>query len=628
MPKKEQEVKSMQTIEEIGKIIFNDEYWKGGNGGKFKAPYSNNAPKTFREAVKNRYLCGKIQEHIVLVDYDDEKAFDCRLKIAKALQQHCIVIKSPNKGGHFYWFNSARLLIKSNSVNKTLLTFSPVDYKCGIRKVESTGEIKESKCVGCVSKEDGTLREVVYANIKADGTLDEIPFYDLPLKTTVKYSFLDMGNGDGRNDGFFSYMNPIKAEGYSYEQYREIADLINKFLLADSFEADEFDTVTRREAWDSADVSNMSSFYNSKGQFLHSKFADYLMSKYHIVSLNGYIHSYQNGVYVPGMDVIEALIVKECDTLKRAARNEVLDNIRIKTTFAENTASLSSPMLIPFKNGLLDIEHSELLEFSPQYVVTNPIPWNYEPTAKSELLNTVLNRLSCGDLQIKAILEEIGGYCMFRSNSFKKAFMLTGDKDNGKSTYIGLLQAMLGDNNVANLDLKDLDERFSTAMMFGKLANLGDDISDAYKNDLSLLKKITSGDYIKAEEKGKKPFNFKPYVTCVFSANSKPRLNDPTGAATSRFFIVPLRGKFTKDDPTYDPSIREKIKSKEVVEAYIVLAVQGLQRLIEHNAFTVSTQVQEEMSEYEKDNNPILSFIEEIGEDAILNEPTNKAFQR
>ena len=52
-------------------------------------------------------------------------------------------------------------------------------------RIESTGEIKKAKCAASLSKEDGSLREILYTNIREDGTLDEVPFYDLPLKHQV-----------------------------------------------------------------------------------------------------------------------------------------------------------------------------------------------------------------------------------------------------------------------------------------------------------------------------------------------------------------------------------------------------------------------------------------------------------
>lgn len=624
----------MLTIEETLKILFENQFVEGGNGKDekaYKSPYANRKPQPIEEAKKFRYLCGLIPINRVQIDYDEQEAFECRLNIAKAKKEHCVVIKSLNRGGHFYFDNTKFSVSKSDQHKKTLLTLNPTDYKPGIKVVKSTGEIKEAKNFGSVSMPDGSFREIVYANFKADGTLDEIPFYDLPLKSNAKHDFLNMVAGDGRNNDLFSYMNPIKAEGYSYEQYLEVANLINTFILANPFEADEFDTVTRREAWDSADVVNSSQFYSSKGQFLHNKFGDYLIEKYHIKKINGYIHTYQGGVYKPGYDAIERMMLQEIQTLTRTKQNEVLNYIRIRTS-GEDT-ECSSPALIPFKNGLLDVEHNELLPHSPEQIVTNLIPWNYDTGASCSLVDEMLDRLSCGDSQIRALLEEVGGVCMYRSNEFKQAFMLIGDKNNGKSTFISLLQSMLGNDNVSNLDFRELDGKFSTAMLYGKLANLGDDISDCYKEDISLFKKISSGDVIKAEEKGQKPFNFKPYAKLIFSANSKPRFNDPTGAGIDRFIIIPLNAKFTKNDPGYDPQIRYKLAQKEAVEYFIQLSIKGLQRVLDAKKFTVSDKAQAEKDEYEKENNPILAFIEECRNDngeieGIFNEPTSTVFKR
>lgn len=619
----------MRTVEKVANIICSG-FVEGGNAGKdgnanFKAPFLNQQPKSWDKIKKCRWICGLLPEHVVMVDYDNEKAFDCRLKIAKALKQHCVAVKSPNKGGHFYWFNTERHPIKNNSGNKTMLTLWPVDYKSGIKEVQSTGEIKKAKCATSLSKEDGTLRELLYANVGEGDTLDEIPFYDFPLKSGAKHDFLGKGEGEGRQDGLFTYMNPVKAAGYSYEQFKEIADLIEKYVFAVPL-GDEFENAIRREAWEAIDTVDSSRFYSSKGQFLHNKFGDYLIGKYHIKRINGQVHSYQGGVYVPGYDPIEKIMVREVDTLTRAKRNEVLDYIRIK---AEDSAA-ASPALIAFNNGLLDVEHAELLQPSPSYVVTNRIPWDYDPSAKSDLVDSALDRLACNDPQIRALLEEVGGMCLYRDNTIGggKAVILVGDKSNGKSTFISMIQSMLGDENVSNLDFRELDAKFSTAMLCGKLANLGDDISDSYKEDVATFKKIVTGEPIKAEEKGKPPFIFRPYAKLIFSANSIPRMNDSTGAALRRLLIIPLNAYFNESEAGYDPKIRYELAEREAVEYFVKLSVQGLRRVLERKKFTIPAKVQDEKDAYEKENNPILAFIEEAGEDAILNEPTKEVFKR
>lgn len=133
----------------------------------------------------------------------------------------------------------------------------------------------------------------------------------------------------------------------------------------------------------------------------------------------------------------------------------------------------------------------ELKPFSTDIVITNKIPWDYKPDAYSELADSTLNKLACGDAAIRALLEECIGYCFYRRNELGKAFILTGDKSNGKSTFLDCVKAILGDRNISALDLKELGDRFNTSMMFGKLANIGDDIGDDFLqgSQVSVFKK-------------------------------------------------------------------------------------------------------------------------------------------
>ena len=79
-------------------------------------------------------------------------------------------------------------------------------------------------------------------------------------------------------------------------------------------------------------------------------------------------------------------------------------------------------------------------------------------------------------------------------------------------------------------------------MMFGKLANIGDDIGDDFLqgSQVSVFKKIGTGNRIKAERKGQDPFEFNPFIKLLFSANDIPRMKDKTGAVLRRLVIIPF----------------------------------------------------------------------------------------
>ena len=293
--------------------------------------------------------------------------------------------------------------------------------------------------------------------------------------------------------------------------------------------------------------------------------------------------------------------------------------------------------LIAFNNGIYDLVTGELKPFSTDIVITNKIPWDYNPDAYFELADKTLNKLACDDVAIRALLEECIGYCFYRRNELGKAFILTGDKNNGKSTFLDIVKTILGDKNISALDLKELGDRFNTSMMFGKMANIGDDIGDDFLqgSQVSIFKKIVTGNRIKAERKGQDPFEFNPFIKLLFSANDIPRMKDKTGAVLRRLVIIPFNARFSKYlpdgvtiDPDFDPFIKYKLIQKESIEYLIKLGVEGLKRVITNNEFTKSEKVQGQLDEYEEENNPIIAFIADCGVDMIENEPTADVYKR
>lgn len=612
----------MDFTKEIGSVLF-DGYWKGGANNDPKARQGKSEPKNYDEAVRQfPYILGKIKSTVVMTDYDNPEAFYARLSIAESLQQNCIAIKSQNKGGHIYWFNRTHSVKTSNSGNRTVLSLAPVDYKCGIKQVKSTGEIKSADNYGCLSKQDRTFREVVYCKLDENGGLDEIPFYDLPLKTNA--SFLNMGNGDGRQEGLFSYMIPMKTAGYNYEQFKLVAELIEQHIFSEPL-ADEFENAIRKEAWDS--INTETDQFGTGSNFKHNKFAAYLIDKYHIKKINGQLHIYRDGVYVPGYDAIENAMLDEIETLKKRQRSEVLDYMLLRCPNNEPCAF----GYIAFNNGIYNIDTDTLEPFSPSIIITNKIPHDFNKNASSPLVDSVLNKLSCNDKDVRYLLEEAAGACLYRSNTLGggKMIVLLGDRANGKSTYIDMLKAMLGSENYSTLDPGETKDRFSTAMLYGKTANLGDDISDGYIGDASQLKKIITGNTIKAERKGQDPFDFTPYCTMICSANDIPRIKDNTGAVQRRLLIVPMNASFSKSDPDYDPTITYKLQQEENIEYLIQLALTGLAEVLNNKGFTESNRVKDQLNDYERENNPILAFIAECDvETEIINEPTKDVYRK
>lgn len=556
--------------------------------------------KTLDEVKDRPGYGGVLANDTILVDLDDGDQAEILMNIVEALQLNCKVVQT-SRGKHFLFKNHT---VDRNRTHVPLAVGLTADIKVG------------SKLSYEVLKVNGEERFVEW-DVEPGEKYDELPKWLQPVRAAA--DFLDMSAGDGRNQALFNYILTLQANDFSVDDCRECIRILNQYVMKDPLDAAELEVILRDEAFQKP-------VFFLGSTFLFDKFATYLKNNSHVVKINSQLHIYQDGIYINGYKHIEQTMIDMIPNLKKTQRREVLDYMEL---IAEEVTP-SDARYIAFKNGIYDLVTDALLPYSPEYVITNRIPWDYIPDAQSELAERTLNKLACDDPSIVALLQECIGYCFYRRNELGKAFILTGDKSNGKSTFLDVIKYMLGDENISALDLKELGDRFSTSMMFGKLANLGDDIGDDFLSgtQVSTFKKIVTGNRIKAERKGQDPFEFNPYIKMLFSANDIPRMKDKTGAVLRRLVIIPFNATFSVADPDFDPYIKYKLVEQESIEYLIRVGVEGLRRVIQQNHFTQSERVDREIKEYEEENNPIAGFIEDQGLDMIENQLTADVYKR
>lgn len=556
--------------------------------------------KTYEQVESLPEFAGILAENTILVDLDDGKQAEILMNIVENLQLDCKVIDT-TRGKHFLFHNTK---IKSCSTHSTLAVGLTADIKVGFK---SSYE---------VLKVNGEERFIEW-DAEEGHDYQEIPKWLFPVKT--KADFLTMDAGDGRNQALFNYILTLQSSGFTVEECRECITLLNRYVLKESLSDSELEVILRDDAFKKP-------IFFDGNTLLHEKFAEYLKNAKHIVKINNQLHIFKDGIYVPGYRAIEGEMIQLIPHLRDAQRKEVLKYLEL---IAE-PAKAADANFIAFKNGVYDVAHETMVPPSPDLILTNRIEHNFNPAAYSELMDSTLNKLSCQDKDIRALLEECVGYCFYRRNELGKAFILTGDKSNGKSTFLDVVAAILGEDNISTLDIKELGDRFSTSMMFGKLANIADDIGDDFLQgtQVSVFKKVVTGNRIKAERKGQDPFEFSPYVKILASANEIPRMKDKTGAVLRRLVIIPFNATFSKDDPDYRPFIKYDLMQPEALEYMIALGMEGLKRVISNRAFTVPTLVQEQLDEYEESNNPIIAFLKDVELSELENEPTSDVYRR
>lgn len=581
-------------------------YVKGNPDGDGKSPASKVKGKNLSKwtAVSSESCFGAIlNEGYVDISFDSDELSQKFWDMAEKNSWNCLILENQKNGHiHSYWKDSKKRVGKGGK-DKKLAVGLVADIHSGSTYIPL--------------RVHGVDR---FPPSFEPHTIDEVPDELIPVNTQI--DLLNLSEGDGRNDELFKYILILQSQlMLSREEIIRVLTNTNKFVFDEPLDESELEVICRDEAFATP------IFYNGKS-FLHNDFAHYMKSQFHVKRINGQLHVYDNGIYVSGYRFIESKMVEVIPLLRSTQRSEVLKYLEIITPQETYTADAN---LIAFNNGVYDLSTDTLLPFSPEYVITNKIPWDFNAGAYSELCDKTLDKLSCNDKDIRSLLEESIGYTFFRQNELSKSFILTGSGSNGKSTFLDMAKNVVARQNYVALDLDELSERFSTSSMFGKLACFGDDSNDDFLQGkaLSQFKKVVSGNDMKGENKGQDIFFFKPYTKLFFSFNELPRMrNKGFFAIKRRLVIIPFNATFSKEDPDFDSGITWKLKKQDVAEYLIQLGIAGLKRVLENQGFTESQKVNDELEAFEKDNNPLLLFLDEVGADEILNHETKEVFAR
>lgn len=543
---------------------------------------------------------GVLTEDTIVIDVDNTEEAELVMDIIEDQQIACRVYQT-KRGMHFVFRNNGRQDTNRTGARSALGIH--VDIKCGHRNSYE------------ILKKDGIEREIIY-DVFEDEDPDIVPKWLLPVNSTV--DFFNLTEGDGRNQILFNYILTLQSNDFSKEESKETIEIINQYILKEPLEESELEVVLRDDAFSKP-------VFFKKNTFLFDKFAIFLKNNHHIQRINGQLHIYKDGIYVTGYDNIESAMIKHIPSLNRAKRSEVLSYLEILITENKKTEDAA---WIAFRNGLLNIFSDEFVDFTANHIITNKVDWDYNPNASNKLTDDTLNKMACDDESIRDLMEEMIGYTLYRRNELGKAFILTGEKSNGKSTFLDMVKTMLGENNISALDLAELGDRFKTAELFGKLANIGDDINNEYIQNTAVFKKLVTGERMSVERKGMDPFDFNNYSKLLFSANSIPRLGKgkDSAAITRRLVIIPFNARFSVDDPDFKPYIKYELRKQESIEYLIKIAIKGLKRVLNNNKFTISKIVEKEIEEYEEENNPILGFLKSVDRSELEDQPTKDTF--
>lgn len=202
---------------------------------------------------------------------------------------------------------------------------------------------------------------------------------------------------------------------------------------------------------------------------------------------------------------------------------------------------------INLKNGMFNLT---TMQFEPEHCAdlyfTTQLDFDYDPEAEAPTFRKYLNSSLVHpngktDFELVQLATEALAYSMTARTDLKASFWLVGQKDSGKSTFIAMIKALMGDLHTT-IDLTQLGvNRFLLAGIVGKRVLTFTEASSSTMLPDALYKALTGGnDEIYADVKNRDPICFRPEAKVWWAMNEMPRMSDRSGATARRIVIIPF----------------------------------------------------------------------------------------
>jgi len=279
-----------------------------------------------------------------------------------------------------------------------------------------------------------------------------------------------------------------------------------------------------------------------------------------------------------------------------------------------NHTPLNEHHLINFGNGMLDTDTMELRPHSPEYYSSIQLAYAFQPECECPLWINFVNTITNGDEDRARIIQQLFGYALTSDRRYQKAFFLIGDGSNGKSVLLNIMAALMGEENVAHVEVSSLNEPFQRIALHGRLLNIACETKSNVRGTETTFKQCVTGDPISGCYKGKDFITFRPFALMVFASNEFSETDDLTHGFLRRLQFIQFPVRFV-DNPTA-PNHRKKDRTiesrlRKELAGIANWAVAGLHDLRESDCFWETPDHHSMMRDFIMMSSPLLLFLED-----------------
>ncbi len=268
--------------------------------------------------------------------------------------------------------------------------------------------------------------------------------------------------------------------------------------------------------------------------------------------------------------------------------------------------------LIGTRNGVLDLSVQRLA--TPNDIVTRRIGAEYRAGASCPQFMDFIWQVFNGDVDKIEYVRRAVGYTLTGSVEAQTMFFLIGAGANGKSVFLSVLQALMGDYGTSLPAHSIMQQKFSNdktddlASLAGKRFAYATEGESGDRLAVAKIKRMTGGDMMSVKRLYKDYFNLRPEFKLWFASNELPQISGNDDAIWRRIHVIEFPRTFRPEER--DPKLLEKLKGE--LPGVLNWALKGLEQIGEMKGDFLAPpeSVRHSIAEYRSENDNVADFID------------------
>ncbi len=329
----------------------------------------------------------------------------------------------------------------------------------------------------------------------------------------------------------------------------------------------------------------------------------------------GATYQYNGRFWEQISDATLSAIAFAADPTPKASRlREIRDLLKARVHRRDLEFGRVADHEVPCEDGVVDVLTGTVRAHAIDDYIDSVIPWRFDPTARCEAWDETLiawfGDADESDTRAKA-LQEFFGYVVLPHAKAKKALVLVGPSNCGKSVVPLVAKALVGPGFTCSLPVSDMDDPVKRWVIKHKRLNIMTELpAEAMIADGGFKTLVSAEDPIFINGKYEMPMMYVPIAKHIIATNVMPKMTDRTEATINRLLVLPFERVFAEAEQ--DETLLARLTAAPAMRGFFAWAVVGARRLVEQRLkFTAVAKGAALLAEMREDANPFIAFARE-----------------